>query len=76
MDAMDSLSEWYINAKQYEKGREVAEKMEEIVQDFSVTYEIALKFQKPRKCSMSMGTCKRNITTNGKMLEVPNTIEY
>ena len=43
LDAMDSSSEWYINAKQYVKGREVAEEMEEmeeIVQDFSVTYEI------------------------------------
>ena len=37
MEAMDSLSEWYINSKEYEKGREVAEEMEEIFQDFSVT---------------------------------------
>ena len=70
MDAMDSLSEWYINAKEYEKGKEVAEEMEEIVQDYSVTNQIALKFQKSRKCSSSVGTCKRNIMNNGKVLEI------
>ena len=53
MDSMDYLSEWYLNAKEYEKGREIAEEMEEIVQDYSVTYERALKFQKSRKCSSS-----------------------
>ena len=58
MDPMDSLSEWYLNAKEYEKGREVAEEMEEIVQDYSVTYKRALKFQKSWKCSSLSGKCK------------------
>ena len=67
------MSEWYLNAKEYEKGREVAE---EIVQDYSVTYERALKFQKSRKFSSSLGTCKQNITNNFKALEVQNSVEH
>ena len=75
-DAMDSLSEWYLNAKEYEKGREVAEEMEEIVQDYSVTYKRAMKFQKSWKFSSSLGTCKQNITNNVKALEGPNSVEH
>ena len=66
MDAMDSLSEWYLNAKEYEKGREAAEELEDIVQGYSVTYERALKFQKSRECKSYSGTCKQNIMNNVK----------
>ena len=50
----------------------MSEEMESIVQDYSVTYAIALELQSGGNVAVQYTW---NIMNNGKALEVPNTVE-
>ena len=69
MDAMDNLSDWYSNLKDYQKVNEVVVEMEEIEQEYAAIYEKMWRILKNKRCHSSVGTCAQNIKIDNNIVQ-------